>query len=278
VVDNAPEDGRARELVEREFPGVRYLEEPVPGLGFARNRALSAALGDVVSFLDDDAVAGPGWAAALLAPFQEDPRMGAVTGPPRRLALGDRPLRLPRDTGQPLRSRRAPLIAWAVSLGRGCSLAVHRWRMLALGGFDEALDLGPVLPGGGDPDALWRLLGASWNVAYEPAALAAHEQRRELDPAYDQAVGYQRALVAFLIKSALNARGRKKGEVRAFLAWRLVEPLARLLNPGDPLPTGASLRMLIQRWRGLVAYRAARQLVRQRRTEAMRKIIEVSQA
>jgi glycosyltransferase involved in cell wall biosynthesis len=287
VVDNAPVDGRTRELVEGEFPGIRYLEEPLPGLDFARNRALSAALGDVVAFLDDDAVAAPGWAAALLAPFQEDAKVAAVTGRVLPLALdteaqrrfeanggfsrGERTIRLPKDAGEPLHGRRAPLIAWAVSVGSGCSLAVHRWRMLALGGFDEALDMGPALPGGGDHDALWRLLNAGWTTVYEPAALAAHEHRRELGGAYDQILGHQRALVAFLVKSARNARGRRKAGVRSFLAWRLVKPLIRVANPRDPLPFGVCLRMLVHCWRGLGAYTAARRLVRERRAGLIRR-------
>lgn len=286
VVDNAPVDGRTRDLVEREFPEIHYLEEPVPGLDFARNRALSAALGDVVAFLDDDAVAAPGWAAALLAPFQEDPKVAAVTGRVLPLALeteaqrrfeanggfsrGERRIRLPQDAGEPLHGHRAPLIAWAVSVGSGCSLAVHRWRMLALGGFDEALDLGPALPGGGDHDALWRLLEAGWTTVYEPAALAAHEHRREIGQAYDQIVGHQRALVAFLSKAARNARSRRRMEVRAFLAWRLVKPLVRTLKPWDPLPFGVRLRMLAECWRGLGAYPAARRLVRERRAGLIR--------
>lgn len=284
VVDNAPEDARTRELVESEFPGFRYLEEPVPGLDFARNRALSAALGDVVAFLDDDAVADPGWAAALLAPFQEDRQVAAVTGRVLPLALetdgqqvfeanggfsrGERQVRLPRDTDERLHGRRrAPLIAWAVSVGSGCSLAVHRWRILSLGGFDEALDLGPALPGGGDHDALWRLLSAGWTVVYEPAALARHEHRRELGAAFDQIVGHQRALVAFLTKSLLQARGRhrRRMEILAFLVWRLVKPAVRLLRPGDPLPLGVRLRMLGQCWKGLGAYKAARRIARARR-------------
>lgn len=269
VIDNVPRDARTRELVESGFPGFRCLEEPGPGLDFARNRALSAAVGDVVAFLDDDAVAEPGWAAALLAPFQEDLRVAAVTGRVLPLALetegqrvfeanggfsrGERQVRLPRDAGQPLHGRCAPLIAWAVSVGSGCSLAVHRWRMLSLGGFDEALDLGPALPGGGDHDALWRLLGAGWTVAYEPSALARHEHRRDLGAACDQIVGHQRALVAFLTKSFAQAHWRKL-EILGFLAWRLVKPILRLLTPGDPLPLGARLRMLGHCWRGLWAY------------------------
>ena len=86
VVDNAPDDPRVRALVSVEFPTVRYLREPTPGLDFCRNCALREATSDVVAFLDDDAVADPGWSAALAAPFAA-PEVGAVTGRVEALAL-----------------------------------------------------------------------------------------------------------------------------------------------------------------------------------------------
>jgi glycosyltransferase involved in cell wall biosynthesis len=276
VVDNAPGDGRTRRLVESAFPAFRYVAEPVPGLDFARNRALRTADGDVLAFLDDDAVADPGWAAALLAPFR-DPRVGAVTGRVEALAAetegqrlveanggygrGAAPVRLPRDADRPLHGRRAPLIAWAVSVGSGCSLAVRRDLMLRLGGFDEALDLGAALPGGGDHDALWRVLEAGSDVVYEPAALALHEHRRDLAAAFAQIAGHQRALVALLVKSLGRARGRRRLGLLAFLAWRLVKPAVRLARRAagrDPLPAPLLLRMLRDCWRGLWAYPQAR--------------------
>ena len=71
---------------------------------------------------------------------------------------GSARVRLPDDAARPLHGRSAPLIAWAISVGCGCSYAVRRDAARALGGFDEALDLGAVLPGGGDHDLLWRAL------------------------------------------------------------------------------------------------------------------------
>lgn len=295
VVDNGPEDGRAR-AVAGGRPGVRYVAEPIPGLDFARNRALAEAAGEVVAFLDDDAVADPGWAAALAAPFA-DPRVGAVTGRVGPLGLssaggrlveanggygrGDRPLRLPRDAARPLplfgpggRPARAPLIAWAVSVGSGASLAVRRPLALALGGFDEALDLGPALPGGGDHDMLWRMLRAGHDVCYEPAALAWHEHRRELAAARGQLAGHQRALIALLVKSLASARGRERLPLAAFLGWRLAKPavrLARRLAGRDPLPVAVLLAMGWGCWRGLWAYPAARGVARRRRQAALQR-------
>jgi len=286
VVDNAPADDRARRLLGAEFPSVRYLVEPVPGLDFARNRALRAAAQEVVAFLDDDAVADSGWAAAIRRAFDADERVGVCTGRVEALTLesegqrlfeanggfsrGLARIRLPDDARRPdarLHGRPAPLIAWAVSVGSGCSFAVRRPAALAVGGFDEALDLGAVLPGGGDHDMLWRVLGAGHAVVYEPGALAWHEHRREAGAVHEQLVGHQRALVAFLVKAALQSRGRTRREVAAFLAWRLAKPGARLVQRAlgrDPLPAAVLARMWAHCWRGLVAYPAAQRVARER--------------
>ena len=288
VIENAPRDERTREMVERHFPGkrprVRYIAEPVPGLDFARNRALAEATGEVIAFLDDDAVADPGWAGALRRPFV-DPEVGAVTGRVEALSTetpgqqlveanggysrGRRRIRLPEDAHLPLHGRRAPRIAWAVSVGSGCSLAVRTELLRRIGGFDEALDLGSELPGGGDHDALWRVLEAGSSVVYEPSALARHEHRQDLAAARSQIVGHQRALVAFLVKSLHRARGRRRFGILCFLLWRLGKPAVRLVrraNGKDPLPAPVLLRMLADCWAGLWAYPVARRTAARRRS------------
>ena len=286
VVDNAPSDGRARALVAEAFPSVTYLHEPSPGLDFSRNRALRAAAGDVVAFLDDDAVADPGWSAALTAAF-EGPGVGAVTGRVGALTLeteaqrlfeanggfgrGLERVRLPEDAKRPLHGRRAPLIAWAVSVGSGCSLAVRRELALRLGGFDEALDLGEVLPGGGDHDLLWRVLESGHAVVYEPAAFARHEHRRDAAAMAAQISGHQRALVALVVKILTRSRGRRLAPIAAFLAWRLLKPghrLARRLLGKDPLPAPLLLRMWGDCLRGVWAYPLARREAERRRRAA----------
>ncbi len=284
VVDNAPPGDETFRLVDREFPTVRYVCEPLPGLDVARNRALAEAVGDVIAFLDDDAVADTQWAGAIVARLAEEPRAGVLTGRVEALTVdtpGGRlfeanggfgrglvPIRLPADAERRLHGRRAPLIAWAVSVGSGCSYAVRRDLARSLGGFDEALDQGPPLPGGGDHDFLWRVLQAGHEVVYEPTALAWHEHRANAAAVSEQIVGHQRALVAFLVKHLRRARGRERVSLLGFLAWRLVKPGVRLVRRAvrrDPLPAAVLWRMWGACWRGLTAYGAAeRRALRQR--------------
>ena len=289
VVDNAPSDDATHRLVEQTFPEVRYLLEPRPGLNFARNAALRAAGTEIVAFLDDDAVADRDWCRAWLEVFGDDLRVGLCNGrvealelvsPAQRLfeanggfARGDRLIRLPRDAARPLHGRRAPLIAWAVSVGSGCSCAVRRALALQLGGYDEALDLGAALPGGGDHDMLWRVLQEGFDVVYDPRVQARHEHRRDWRSACDQIAGHQRGLVAFLVKSALQARGRQRLAVVAYLGWRLVKPGVRLLRRAvgrDPLPAGLLARLGWNSWAGLAAYPAGRRIAARRRRDAVR--------
>jgi GT2 family glycosyltransferase len=287
VVDNAPADDATRSLVATRFPSVRYVTEPVPGLDFARNRALEAATREVVAFLDDDAVAAPGWADSLHGVFEADAEVAVCTGRVEALSLetpgqrlfeanggfsrGADRIRLPDDAGRLLHGRRAPLIAWAISVGCGCSYAVRRGTARELGGFDEALDLGPPLPGGGDHDLLWRALSAGHAVVYEPSALAWHEHRREVEAVHDQIAGHQRAVLAFLAKHLMGSDSKSRPALLGYTGWRLAKPGFRLLRRAvrrDPLPARLLVRMWWNCWLGLLVYPRARRLARRRREAA----------
>jgi hypothetical protein len=81
VVDNGSTDDTAQ-VVQRfaaTLP-MRTLVEPVPGVGQARATGCAAATGDVLAFIDDDAVADPGWLAAVEQAFALDPHIGIVGG------------------------------------------------------------------------------------------------------------------------------------------------------------------------------------------------------
>lgn len=72
VVDNSA-DGRARSVCEEHAErlpiALRFIEEPTPGISFARNRATTEACSwgaDFVAFLDDDDIPRPDWLWQLL--------------------------------------------------------------------------------------------------------------------------------------------------------------------------------------------------------------------
>jgi GT2 family glycosyltransferase len=285
VVDNAPALPTACRKTLEAFPGVIYVFEPTEGLDFARNSALQRATQEILAFLDDDAVAEPGWAGSLAEAFRDNPRIAVCTGCVRPLRLetegqrlfeanggfgrGRERMRLPRDFSRRLRGLPAPRIAWAVSLGCGASFAIRREIALRLGGFDEALDLGEYLPGGGDHDMLWRVLEAGYDVVHEPRALALHDHRREKAEACRQIIGHQKALSVLLGKCLRRTHGTRRLGVLLFLGWRLVKPgvrIVRRLFGRDPLPARTLLEMWIGCWEGLTAYRKCVAVARSRQS------------
>ena len=93
VVDNGSTDG-TRGLVKRwmrDLGNIRLEVEPVTGLSRARNAGIRAARGEVVAFLDDDALASEQWLTALLEAYTRSPDVGAVVGPVSLVWLVDRP-------------------------------------------------------------------------------------------------------------------------------------------------------------------------------------------
>lgn len=283
IVDNAPASELTRQLVTREFPTFRYVREPVPGLDFARNRALREATGAVLAFIDDDAVANKDWVEASEAVFAESPRIAVCMGKVDALTLesegarlfeanggfarGLQRIHLPPRAGHRLPGPPRPLIAWSISAGSGVSMAIRKDVLVQLGGFDEALDMGASLPGGGDLDVLWRVLEAGHEVVYEPGVGAKHEHRRERRAAEMQILEHNRALVATLTKLLCTSGWKWKPSILGFLLWRLVKPFKRLLGSlvgRDPLPPALLWRLVLHTWRGLIAYPEARRLASER--------------
>lgn len=82
VIDNGSTD-RTRDVTDafaNRLP-LRVVDEPEPGLSAARNRAVLAARGEYMLWIDDDAIPSPGWIAAYLAAFSEWPTAAVFGGP-----------------------------------------------------------------------------------------------------------------------------------------------------------------------------------------------------
>jgi GT2 family glycosyltransferase len=284
IVDNAPATNRTERLVRERFPHYKYRVEPIQGLDFARNRALMDGDTRIIAFIDDDAVMAIDWVEATLAAMSGSPRVAACMGRVEALSLntpgarlfeanggfarGQLRVHLPPGAGKRPPGWPRPLIAWSISVGSGVSMALSRDSALALGGFDEALDLGEALPGGGDLDMLWRLLEAGHEVIYEPSVQAWHEHRAAREAAERQILEHNRAMIAMLTKALGRARLADKVPIAAFLLWRLTKPEVRILKGLlglDPLSVRTLVGLTVATWRGLAAYPAAAALAADRR-------------
>ncbi len=88
VVNNQPNDNqldRSVEQVQREFfpdqpDRLRLMACPQPGLSAARNAGIAAARGEIIAFLDDDALPAPGWLDEIARAFAEHPQTGVIGG------------------------------------------------------------------------------------------------------------------------------------------------------------------------------------------------------
>jgi GT2 family glycosyltransferase len=179
--------------------GARVVHERRRGLNVARNRGVREARGSIVAFVDDDCTVDPGWLAGFRRAF-EDPDVGFATGRTEPLSLARRTEQcfeqlFTFDRGEDPRSfdRGTPGAWFQVSpaeVGSGCNMAFRRAVLDGVGGFDEALDMGTAIGGGGDLDMFGRLLRGGAHARYAPDAHAWHQHRGTVAELGRQVWGY----------------------------------------------------------------------------------------
>ncbi len=79
VVNNASTD-RTREVALR-YPGVRVVDEPRKGLPAARQAGFDASSGKLIANVDADSRLPAGWIRNILATFEAEPDLVALSGP-----------------------------------------------------------------------------------------------------------------------------------------------------------------------------------------------------
>ena len=240
VIDNAPSDSRTRESVEG-FSNVIYVREPKPGLNFARNRALLASTAELIGFVDDDVVVDTSWIAGIREAWVMDPSAGAFVGPVLPLQLDTRAQVLFEQLGgfgrhfEPGRFGSAlpdlPRYPYSAGMiGTGCNMVFRRKLITKLGGFDEALDTGDPLPGGGDMDMFYRVVRAGHIILREPKMVVYHQHRREYAELRRQMWTWGLATMAFISKCYRNEPLRRP-KIRRWVAWWFARHVSRILAP-----------------------------------------------
>jgi glycosyltransferase involved in cell wall biosynthesis len=181
VVDNGSTDTTPECLRTWETGGPsrrRVLVEPEPGVSRARNRAIDAARGDIVLFLDDDAIAPRGWVEAHLAAYQRVPAAVFVGGPIVLSWPFGRPRWLtPRlehwfsalDHGDCAHRLNPPHFPYAANM------SLRRTHLLEIGGFSPRLGRrGRSLISSPEHPLAKRCWERDWVVYYDPATLVQH--------------------------------------------------------------------------------------------------------
>lgn len=182
VIDNSPDPIRSAAEAKpwAKVRNLTWVHETRPGLSNARNVALARAKGDIIAYIDDDAIAVPGWAQALIAAFDALGAGTAVVGgrvvplfrSPRPDWLSDR--LLPYLSMVDLGEDRRPITEaeWVV----GANVAYRTEALRAVGGFST--NLGRIgnsgLLSAEETEVANKLRAAGLSIGYDPQAEVAH--------------------------------------------------------------------------------------------------------
>ncbi len=182
VVDDGSYDGTAE--IASEFD-VRLIRTENRGLSSARNTGMQAATGEIIAYLDDDAIPEVHWLTQLSRAFRTS-RHAAIGGPNIAPANGGLVAEcVARSPGGPVHVLLTDEVAEHLP---GCNLAVRKSALEAIGGFDEKFRIA-----GDDVDVCWRLQEQGWTLGFAPGAMVWHHRRNSLEAYWKQQKNYGRA-------------------------------------------------------------------------------------
>ena len=239
VIDNASVDDSTR-LVAAAHPLVRYIREPLTGLDFARNTAVREGTGDLLAYLDDDVVVDVHWLEGLYSVWFDCPDAGGYSGLVMPYKL-DTPARISfeyfggfgrgfaRVHHHSLKFGNRLFPAACGVVGSGCNMAFDRRLLIEIGSFDEALDTGAPLPGGGDLDIFYRVLRTGRGIVYEPTYAVYHEHRETIPQLRHQYWTWGLGFMAFIVK-ARRADPALKAMHDDVVRWWFKHQLTSLLH------------------------------------------------
>jgi glycosyltransferase involved in cell wall biosynthesis len=181
VVNNACTDSTEEVVSAVAGHQVRGVYEPRLGLSHARNAGWRQSRGEYVAYLDDDAVAGPGWLDRIVAAFQSiQPRPGCVGGQvlprweaPRPRWLADALVPGLTILDWPHGPRALPNVRREYLVG--ANMAFPRKLLERFEGFTPRLDrVGKRLLSNGDIHLQMLITRAGYSCWYDPAITVHH--------------------------------------------------------------------------------------------------------
>jgi GT2 family glycosyltransferase len=239
VVDNGFSPDLSSELETQLAPlGTIFLRELRPGMSHARNAGAARAHGDVLAFLDDDAIAHPNWLKEIRRAFA-DPAVGCAGGPALLPEKIERPAWYPNRTrfvfGEvPL--HKSPQDIKGRFYPAGCNLAVRARSFEQVGGFPTSYGRkGESLESGEDEYLARAVRRTAGRLVYLPGAVVTHD------------IGSTRLTWNYLRCSAYQMGRACRRLVLEFdgVVWCILEAMARLLRIAIVTP-----KAVLQRFRG----------------------------
>lgn len=182
VVDNGSGDRTVQVVEQRSHnPRLKYIFEPIIGLSVARNTGARVAGGDILAYLDDDAVASDRWLHVLYSAYENNSKLAIAGG--KVTLLWPQNIQQPRWLSPGLASNLG-----AYDLGnstvyidkpgltpRGLNYSIRRRFLEEIGGFDPHLGrVGKNLLSNEELQMTELALQKGWQVAYLPEAIVAH--------------------------------------------------------------------------------------------------------
>jgi GT2 family glycosyltransferase len=176
VIDHNP---GLLDRAHRELDGVQVVpNRGARGLAGARNSGILAATGDILVYLDDDAVAEASWLGALLEPYGDD----SVAGVGGRIVpawQAERPRWWPEEFDWIVGCsyRGMPEARAEVRNLIGCNMSFRREVFERVGAFVEGIGRVGARPVGCEETELCIRLTQGWpgaTIVYEPSALVHH--------------------------------------------------------------------------------------------------------
>lgn len=176
VVDhNADLEGRIRE----EFPDLYVVENSERrGLSGSRNSGIASAGGEIIAFIDDDAIASPDWISQLHAGYEDDRVMG-VGGSALPVWDKGKPCWFPDEFNWVIGCtyRGMPSKAGPIRNLMGCNMSFRHGTLDTLGGFRSGIGRVGRHPVGCEETELCIRARQHWKqgiILYKPEALVFH--------------------------------------------------------------------------------------------------------
>ncbi|WP_341863185.1 glycosyltransferase [Gymnodinialimonas sp. 57CJ19] len=150
---------------------LKLLPQRGANISAARNAGIAAAAGDIIAFIDDDAVPEPTWSQAVIRAFSGSD-LAAISGPVlgrNGISLQWGPMAVNGAAEDIPSEPNAPIRAGLVRKLQGTNMAFRRDALAQVGGFDEAMHF--YLD---DTDMAIRVGQAGLPTAWIPGAVVHH--------------------------------------------------------------------------------------------------------